>query len=67
MILFLDTVSPLPVFSVIEENKVVKSIKILSKNSKKISKEIISLPLYPQIRKKQQNLVLQNIQRKIKF
>ena len=37
MILFLDTVSPLPVFSVIEENKVIKSIQILSKNSKKIS------------------------------
>ena len=37
MILFLDTVSPLPVFSVIEENKVIKSIQVLSKNSKKIS------------------------------
>ena len=41
MILFLDTVSPLPVFSVIEENKVIKSIHILSKNSKKISDCII--------------------------
>ena len=41
MILFLDTVSPLPVFSVIEENKVIKSIQILSKNSKKISDCII--------------------------
>ena len=44
-----------------------KNAKIIDKldNSKIISKEIISLPLYPQIRKKQQNLVLQNIQRKI--
>ena len=41
MILFLDTVSPLPVFSVIKENKVIKSIQILSKNSKKISDCII--------------------------
>ncbi len=41
MILFLDTVSPLPVFSVIEENKVIRSIQILSKNSKKISDCII--------------------------
>ena len=41
MILFLDTVSPLPVFSVIEENKVIKSIQVLSKNSKKISDCII--------------------------
>ena len=37
MILFLDTASPLPVFSFIIENKVIKSIQILSKNSKKIS------------------------------
>ena len=49
MILFLDTVSPLPVFSVIEENKVVKSIKILSKNSKKISDCII--PAYFKLQK----------------
>ena len=41
MILFLDTVSPLPVFSVIEENKVIKSIQVLSQNSKKISDCII--------------------------
>ena len=41
MILFLDTASPLPVFSVIEENKVIKSIQVLSKNSKKISDCII--------------------------
>ena len=41
MILFLDTVSPLPVFSVINENKVIKSIQILKKNSNKISDCII--------------------------
>ncbi len=41
MILFLDTVSPLPVFSVIKENKVIKSIQILKKNSNKISDYII--------------------------
>ena len=41
MILFLDTVSPLPVFSVINENKVIKSIQILIKNSNKISDCII--------------------------
>ena len=41
MILFLDAVSPSPVFSVIEENKVIKSIQILTKNSKKISDCII--------------------------
>ena len=41
MILFLDTVSPLPVFSVIEENKVIKSIQVLKKNSNKISDCII--------------------------
>ena len=37
MILFLDTVSPLPVFSIIKDNKVIKSIQILNNNSKKIS------------------------------
>jgi len=41
MILFLDTVSPLPVFSAIKENKVIKSIQILKKNSNKISDCII--------------------------
>ena len=41
MILFLDTVSPLPVFSVIKENKVIKSIQILKNNSNKISDCII--------------------------
>ena len=41
MILFLDTVSPSPVFSIIKENKVVKSIQILNKNSNKISDCII--------------------------
>ena len=41
MILFLDTVSPLPEFSIIKENKVIKSIQILNKNSNKISDCII--------------------------
>ena len=41
MILFLDTVSPLPVFSVINENKVIKSIQILKNNNNKISDCII--------------------------
>ena len=41
MILFLDAVSPSPFFSVIEENKVIRSIQILSDNSKKISDCII--------------------------
>ena len=41
MILFLDAVSPLPVFSVIEANKVIRSIQILNDNSKKISNCII--------------------------
>jgi len=39
-----------------------KSARIIDKlgNSKLVYKEMISLPLYPQIKKKQQNLVLQN-------
>ena len=41
MILFLDTVLPLPVFSIIKENKIIKSIQILNKNSKKISDCIV--------------------------
>ncbi len=41
MILFLDTVSPLPVFSIFKENKLIKSIQILDKNSNKISDCII--------------------------
>ena len=41
MILFLDTVSPLPMFSIIEENKVIESIQIQNENSKKISDCII--------------------------
>ena len=44
MILFLDTVSPLPEFSVIKDNKLVSSIQILNKNSNKISNHII--PVY---------------------
>ena len=41
MILFLDTVSPLPVFSIIKENKIIQSIQILNKNSKNISDGIV--------------------------
>ena len=41
MILFLDTVSPLPVFSIIKENKIIQSIQILNKNSKNISDCIV--------------------------
>jgi len=42
MILFLDTVSPLPQFSLIQENKVIYSIHIISKKSNKISDSIVS-------------------------
>ena len=42
MILFLDTVSPLPKFSIIKDNKIVKSIHILDKNSNKISDSLIT-------------------------
>ena len=40
-----------------------KNAKIIDKleNSKLVYKQMISLPLYPQIKKKQQNLVLQNL------
>ena len=40
-----------------------KNAKIIDKleNSKLIYNQMISLPLYPQIKKKQQNLVLENI------
>ena len=41
MILFLDTVSPLPVFSIIKGNKIIQSIQILNKNSKNISDGIV--------------------------
>ena len=41
MILFLDTVSPSPEFCVIKDDKVIQSIQILNKNSKKISDCII--------------------------
>mgnify|MGYP006113288345 FL=1 len=49
MILFLDTVSPLPEFSVIEDNKVVYSLKILNNNNQKMSDCII--PAYNKIEK----------------
>ena len=50
MILFLDTVSPLPEFSVIKDNKLVSSIQILNKNSNKISDHII--PVYLKLKKR---------------
>ena len=48
---------PIHEFTAFKENA-----KIIDKldNSKLVYKEMISLPLYPQIKKKQQNLVLQN-------
>jgi len=50
MILFLDTVSPLPEFSVIKDSKLVSSIQILNKNSNKISDHII--PAYLKLKKR---------------
>ena len=50
MILFLDTVSPLPEFSVIKDSKLVSSIQILNKNSNKISDHII--PVYLKLKKR---------------
>ena len=52
MILFLDTVSPLPEFSVIKENNIIMSIQILNENCKKISDRII--PVYLELQKKLQ-------------
>ena len=49
MILFLDTVSPLPEFSLIEDNKVVYSLKILKNNNQKMSDCII--PAYNKVEK----------------
>jgi len=48
--LFLDTVSPLAKFSVIEENNVIQSINILNKNDNKISDCII--PAFLKLEKK---------------
>jgi len=49
MILFLDTVSPLPEFSLIEDNKVIYSLKILNNDHQKMSDYII--PAYNDIDK----------------
>tara|TARA_Y100000590_G_C15247176_1_gene836118 strand:+ start:28 stop:666 length:639 start_codon:yes stop_codon:yes gene_type:complete len=58
MILFLDTVSSSPEFSIISKNKVIYSIQILNKNSNKISNNII--PIFLKIQQKF------NIRQKIK-
>ena len=50
MILFLDTVSPLPKFSLINNNKVIHSIQIINEKSSKISDCII--PAFQELRKK---------------
>ena len=50
MILFLDTVSPLPEFSLIEDNKIIYSKKILVNDSDKMSDCII--PSYNYLEKK---------------
>ena len=43
MILFLDVVSPLPEFSLIEDNKIIFSKKILTNNLDKMSDYIIQV------------------------
>lgn len=50
MILFLDTVSPFPEFSVIKDSKVIQSIQILNEKSNKISDCII--PVFIKLQKK---------------
>ena len=50
MILFLDTVSPLPEFSLIEDNNIIFTKKILTNNHDKMSDFI--LPVYIDIEKK---------------
>ena len=52
MILFLDTVSPSPTFTVIKDNKVIHSIHILDKSSNKISDRII--PVFLKLQKESQ-------------
>ncbi len=49
MILFLDTVSSLPEFSLIEDNKIIYSEKILIDNQQRMSDYII--PSYIQLKK----------------
>ena len=50
MILFLDIVSPLPEFSLIEDNKIIFSKKILTNNMNKMSDHLI--PTYIDLEKK---------------
>ena len=50
MILFLDTVSTLPEFSIIQDNKIIYSQKILSNDNFKLSDNII--PVYLELEKK---------------
>ncbi len=49
MLLFLDVISPIPEFSVIDENKIIFSKKIIDKNQDKLSDKII--PCYLEINK----------------
>ena len=49
MLLFLDVISPIPEFSVIDENKIIFSKKIIDKNHDKLSDKII--PCYLEINK----------------
>lgn len=44
MILFLDTISPLPEFSIIEDNKIIFSKKIINSDNSKLSDSLI--PVY---------------------
>ena len=50
MILFLDTISPKPTFSIIKDNIVIHSIQILNKKNIKISDSLI--PTFLEIKKK---------------
>ena len=59
MILFLDTVSPLPEFSVIDDNKIIFSQKIFDDYDQKMSDSI--LPIYAEIENKL------NLRKKIKY
>ena len=52
MILFLDTVSPSPTFTVFKDHKVIHSIHILNENSNKISDSII--PVFLKLQKESQ-------------
>ena len=63
MIMFLDTVSSLPEFSIIEDNKIVFSKKILENDNSKMSDYI--LPSYIQLEKKFK--LKQNLQKLITF